>query len=333
MQKHKPVIFSRIGWMEYYKSVDSFPERPEGGGSYNDVENGEEEYNFKDLDGKFFGYVQPPGERHRIDVSRFEESADRYVEGILVIFFATIPERLHRELGKGQRIVGWYRDALVFEYFHNSHDDRRERKTYNLLAASAKGTLLPLSQRKFAIPANAKGKTGRSNITYYPESPTDEQSWMKDAVSYVNGFHQDIGAAPHPDLDHELERAAGFEPDPTVRKTIEDWAMKAAISHYEREGYKVIDTHLTESHDLQASRQGKSITIEVKGTRTDGASLLFTGPEIVFSRANMNHHLFVLHSISVNDGKASGGTAEIIAPFDPKENQLRAISYTYFRKR
>lgn len=182
------------------------------------------------------------------------------------------------------------------------------------------------------IPANAKGKTGRSNITYYPESPTKEQSWMKDAVNYVNRFHEDIGSTPYPDLDHELERAAGFEPEPVIRKVIEDWAMKAAVSHYEGNGYKVIDKHLTESHDLQASRQGQSTTIEVKGTRTDGASLLFTGPEIVFSRGNKNHDLFVLHSISVNDGNASGGTAEIIAPFDPKENQLRAISYTYFRR-
>ena len=89
-------------------------------GKYNEDHIGHEAYNFKDVDGKVYGYFQPYSRKTiafedvTLNLERISPGhADRTsLAGVLVVFVATHPEegeqrlRNYREYGKGR---GWTR--------------------------------------------------------------------------------------------------------------------------------------------------------------------------------------------------------------------------------
>ncbi len=134
---------------------------------------------------------------------------------------------------------------------------------------------------------------------------------------------------PDPDLDF----LPGFEHDPVVRKVIEVAAVQKARRHYEKKGYSVVERG--KPYDLRCKRGSTTVYVEVKGTRTKGAKKLkifLTRNEVKFADTH-RMELFVVHSITVVDGKRSprarGGVHKRFTPWRPRPAHLEPLMYSY----
>ena len=114
-----------------------------------------------------------------------------------------------------------------------------------------------------------------------------------------------------------------------LRKDIENYAMRAATDYFESQGYVVDDHSIGHSYDLHCSRNGETVLIEVKGTKSVGKSIFLTPNEVTCAREK-NMILFVLHSIKVDENRGlSGGERVIIEPWQPADEDLKPVLCKY----
>ncbi|WP_448790632.1 hypothetical protein [Bacteroides graminisolvens] len=144
------ILFCRIGWMKCYKG-NSESDTIKNGGSHPN-ENKHEVYNFQNVNGHCYGYVQPS--KGTIRVSRIDKFSKDKVDGVLVIWIA-------KESSSCTNIVGWYRDATVYSEFQNSKLKERQKYCYNIEAKAENCVLLPENDREKVIrPKEKKGFIG-----------------------------------------------------------------------------------------------------------------------------------------------------------------------------
>jgi hypothetical protein len=202
--------------------------------------------------------------------------------------------------------------------------------------------LLPDENRTFEIPAGGGGM-GQSNVCY----PLDAQStpkrapWIQRALRLIDDY-ESINILAKPEADAEKESAAaiekalarskgqGFARTAQERKSLEDHAMAAAERHFQREGFDVENVSARCSYDLRCSRGSKELHVEVKGTTTDGDTIVLTNNEVKHVCNPRNScALFVLHSIRLKGRKSSGGKCQVLLPWRLRQERLTPVSYTY----
>lgn len=103
------VIFCNVAWMEHYQG--EIVENPKSGGNNPDKW---EQWNFKNIGGKYYGFVEPMhrnGWRNRINISNIalgEKITNKeFIDDVLVIWVSTNGRN-------NKRIVGWYKNARVY---------------------------------------------------------------------------------------------------------------------------------------------------------------------------------------------------------------------------
>ena len=147
------MIFCNTGWMEYYQGGPIY-----GGGSFV-KENGYgwEIYNFKEIDGRMYGYAQAMGANNLKRLDCEVNRDDEYVKDVLVVFTAT------HKVG-GTYIVGWYKNAV----------------------------LLPEDMRFTfpQIPRGVKGGMGESSI-WYADSPLME-SFRNEVIECITHYEKSV---------------------------------------------------------------------------------------------------------------------------------------------
>jgi hypothetical protein len=340
MPDHKAnkILFARIGWMSFYAGIGQGDERLIGGGSYNDHKVGSEQLNFAPYQARVYGYVQGVREAgialERIDASAAELDALR---NVLVIFVSRRPSQ------PGQVVVGWYRSGTV--YREAPLDPRRQYRSvrsFNIEAARKDAVLLPTSQRWEPIPKGA-GAFGQSNVCYPLNSDDTPKRarWMRTAVDYVLSYEgpnlvKDREAETEDQSAEQAERVAataegqGFASTPQQRRAIELHAMARAKTHYMGRFENVQDVSRTKGVlDLRCSSGSRLLRVEVKGTTGRGDSVILTHREVKRARSRGNHALYVLHSIKLNDTKATGGRERVFNKWDIRKGKLTPMSYTY----
>jgi hypothetical protein len=336
------VLFARIGWMKYYRGLTSDDSRLVGGGSYNKTNVGSELYNFKQTGKNFYGYVQPAGSsenRSTLRLDRIDPSIEPFkdrVAGVTVVFVATNPEAAAED--ERQRIIGWYRDATV--YRTPKENPTEEDHSYNLAQvrqASSDAVLVPTPIREHEIP-RGKGGMGQANVRYGHgvDGRPDFKPWMRKALDYIKSYRREnLIDGPEPEVadltEIEIERAAGRQSDPRIRRAIETYAMERVKAYYQRRGYYVEDRHAIESFDLLCSKNKDRLYVEVKGTQGDGSRILLTHREVALShQAGVRVDLCVVHSIALKQGrqlKPMGGNLRRFEHWDARKHVLRPCSF------
>ena len=156
---------------------------------------------------------------------------------------------------------------------------------------------------------------------------------------------QPIPGGPPPEILEAIEaadEAAGkkyskpgkrFRRSAAQRKAIELHAMAAARTHYESEGWSVIDTSNSKPYDFLCRRGGERLLVEVKGTTSDGSSIVLTRNEVDLHNAeHPNTALAIVHGIVLGGEKheiASSGELRLFEPFTLDEAALTVISFSY----
>ena len=126
----------------------------------------------------------------------------------------------------------------------------------------------------------------------------------------------------------------GFKITPELRKKIEEYSVSKAIQYFQKHKYSAKNVGGTKSYDLDCSKDGDILRVEVKGTQTTGDSIILTPNEVRNAKKHKTA-LYVLHSIKVDmvrkNYRLSGGDEKIINPWKINEQgKLKALSYMYF---
>lgn len=189
------MFYCRVGWMNAYRGNGD--EHPQNGGAYNKDNIGYEVYNYLGVDGKYYGFVEA-GVNKFIHIDRLGASKkDESIDNILVVWVASHPGR------RGQYIVGWYEDAVVYKNPQTVSEDimkSRSLKTHNLYNIYSKNvTLLDVSERTYQLEG-----MGHSNIWYgNDETDTAVYNYIQNKE---HGFDDRINTIENDSLEgHEKE--------------------------------------------------------------------------------------------------------------------------------
>lgn len=337
------VVFTRVGWMEWYMGPQPGDERPIGGGRYNKNHIGSELFNFRRFDGRLLGYIESRG--GRLNLSRIDPSArGQSLSGVTVVFVSTSPAKL----GRGQVVIGWHRNATVYES-SRPRPVPADQYAYSCDADPAEYCLLPIRFRSLPVPANTKGAFGQSNIRYpFNEAGSpDLQRWMHTALQLVREYAGPnlLDGAPTvvEDKAQEIYQEAefrssgqGFRGTAAERRAVEDLAMKRAIEHFRKLGYSVDHkVHKTKPYDLYCSKRRRPpLFVEIKGTVGDGQSVILTKNEVQhMQRERERCALFVLAGVKLKRrGRrpiATGGTPRVLCPLPDLDGRLSPICYNF----
>jgi hypothetical protein len=334
------VLFARVGWMRLYKGPQVGDEKPIGGGKYNKDSLGNEAYNFLPLNGRLLGYfqprLQPPALRDKnpsnIALERIQANfTGESLPNVLTVFFATDPKR------GGQRIVGWFRSSMVYRYAQESSLEARQCFSYYIEATQGDETLVPEDRREFILPGG-KGGAGTANVCYALEAdsePKSESQWIDDALDYIRSYAlenaaeepaSETDAAIAGNITETLERAAGFQSNPRIRRAIEEYSMAWAEKHLTKLKYAPKDTHKNKPYDFVCQIGGSKVFVEVKGMQDDGRAISLTPREVEHAQAHKNSALFIVHSVMVHGKRnpiVSGGKMIFLYPWDIAKGLLK----------
>ena len=245
--EHHKILFANIGWMISYNGQSS-KDKISGGGAYSDIDK-HEAFNFQDLNGKCYGYIQLAGDR--IDLQRIDPNVSQnedYLDDITIVWFATNPV-----IG-GSWIVGWYKHATVFRDCQKSNAPQRNGYGYYVMADEGDCTLLSVDERVMQIPRQIKNYPGRSNIWY--ADAKEIEPFKAQIIEYINSYKS------KPKRPHRTFSAVS----PEARAKIEKVAIKAIWDLYEGRGYQIDDVQSKNyGWDLEATNGKHRLYLEVKG--------------------------------------------------------------------
>ena len=156
-------------------------------------------------------------------------------------------------------------------------------------------------------------------------------------------FDEEMGRSPEQDdaivalaksASSSPKAGQGFNLTGPERKVVELQAMEVAKKYLENSGYAVEDLSANNPFDYAATKAGKSIPVEVKGTTSNAGSIVLTRNEVeLHKNAYPDNMLLVVSNIDLNRNgnkpTASGGQLHIHSPWFIDESQLKVISYEY----
>lgn len=278
------LLFANIGWMIHYNGL-SASDTISGGGSFHD-DGKLEVYNFQNLNGWCYGYVQTvhfsPVNLLRID-PMVDSRADR-INDVLVIWTARRPD------AGGTYIVGWYKHATVFRTYQDSKAKERNKYRYNIRAKAEDCTLLGVDNRTIAIPRaphGQEGGMGQSNIWYADKNIASIKKFRKDVIEYVyNSSYQSFN---HKQLVI----------NPESKKLVEETAVSIVREAYQNKDYVVKSVEKENiGWDLEARNGNVFLRIEVKGLAGEELSVHITPNEYSKMQAkdNANYRFCVVIS-------------------------------------
>jgi len=187
-----PIVFARIAWMRWYE------------GSPNEItypRSLQEAENFRSIQGRVYGFAQPvTNGRYRATV-KLERivpgCGGNGITGVTVVFVARAPRG-------GQRVVGWYRDAVVHRVPQMTSVRRYE---YYFETTAKNAVLVPEKSRSCIIPAGL-GAFGKSNLWYLYEKDgaAKNAAWVSAVLDYIQDSSCDSLASPARRRNSELQR-------------------------------------------------------------------------------------------------------------------------------
>jgi len=129
-------------------------------------------------------------------------------------------------------------------------------------------------------------------------------------------------------------RGAGFRLNAREIRAIERHAVAMAAAHYESRGWRVKDVGASSPYDLDVRRDEEHLNVEVKGTTSNGDSVVLTDGEVRHhARGRATSVLVIVRNIRLfrtPDGpQTEGGELHELTSWRIDRAHLRPISYMY----
>ena len=127
----------------------------------------------------------------------------------------------------------------------------------------------------------------------------------------------------------------GFRLTAEQRRAVELRAMELAKAHLIGLGWpNVKDVSGRESFDLHCSSDDGELFVEVKGTTSDGESIILTKNEVAFHRDTWPRNALIVVTAIILDHSgerpsARGGSLSMVSPWEIEDDRLAPISFLY----
>nr|WP_303777130.1 DUF3883 domain-containing protein [Bacteroides intestinalis] len=278
------ILFANIGWMIHYQG-NSTIDMITGGGSYKNDDK-HEAYNFQDLNGFCYGYVQPVrwGTINLKKIDSTIADSDSSLDNVLVIWTARRPD-----IG-GTYVIGWYKNATVYKNWQEIKAKERCDYNYNIVAKSKDCTLLSVDDRCFEIPrAKTKkneGFMGQSNVWFANKNIAPIIRFKESVVKYVEST-----------VKQKEHKQKNIKINIDAKKEVENIAILTVTQFYEARDYKVESVEKENlGWDLVAIKDKVKLHIEVKGLADEPIVVRITQNEYskMRSKDNSNYRLCVV---------------------------------------
>ncbi|MBM0224542.1 MULTISPECIES: protein NO VEIN domain-containing protein [Micromonospora] len=124
----------------------------------------------------------------------------------------------------------------------------------------------------------------------------------------------------------------GWQMDPARRKEVEDAAQRLLMEHFRKDGWTVQDVRFGNPYDAVATKDGRMLWLEAKGTETSGASIIVTRNEVAWARAHPGDCVLgILSDVTLlpnGEVDASSGTFRVFT-WDPDAGALAPRAYDF----
>jgi Protein NO VEIN, C-terminal len=260
------IIVFHTAWMDKY---DGDRASLSAGGFKFAAEHGygHEMYNFRNVNGRYYGYVPPTGDLHLEKHFNVSKSAEK-LEGVTVVWTAPHPEQ------GGRAVVGVWRDATVYRRVQEPSGSLARRRNIDGETASYRCTaevkncvLLPPDARPIFVPSRqARGGEswpGQQKV-FYPKPKSQALRRLTEILRDIN-LRSSSGAKASNSKRRKTGRS-GWQADVEKRRRIEVAAVKAVGLHLEGSGFTVQSVEKDNlGYDLVATRGDETLHVEVKG--------------------------------------------------------------------
>ena len=228
---------------------------------------GHEMYNFRNVDGYYYGYVPPTGDLHLEKHFNVSKSAEK-LEGVTVLW--TVP---HPEQG-GRAVVGVWRDATIYRQVQEPSGQLARRRnidgetaSYRCMAEAKNCVLLPPDARPiFVRSRQSRGGElwpGQQKV-FYPKPKSQALRRLTEILRDID-LRSSLEAKASGTKSRKTGRS-GWQADVEKRGRTEIAAVKAVGLHLEGLGFTVKSVEKDNlGYDLVATRGDETLHVEVKG--------------------------------------------------------------------
>lgn len=130
------------------------------------------------------------------------------------------------------------------------------------------------------------------------------------------------------DAENQQHPGQGYGLTPTQRRAVELHAEDLAAAYFVKKGYRV--RRVGKPYDLECTKGGRSLRVEVKGTTTGGQSVELTVGEVEHARHFDRMALFVVSDIAFDrNGRPKGGKQWVADPWTPDAEALTPLRFRY----
>lgn len=280
---NKRIIVLRVAWMNKYEGSNK-DDIPTGAGSYvTENKDGGEAYNFKNINGKLYGYARNQKDRnYKIEHLGANES-DNSIDKVTIIFISKNPNT------GGQFIIGWYHIAIFYRKLQKLNGKMRGNRPEFICESNFKNAvLLPPDQRVFRIPNDPNHKPGQTNHWYFMGEPYHQ-------INHSIWEYIKLNKLPKTTLGRK-KSSRSWQPDVEKRKKVELTAMDATAEYFEKRGFLIEDVSKNNvGWDLEASHDNTRLLLEVKGLSNALGSIELTPNEYKHS-TQLNYRLCILEN-------------------------------------
>lgn len=181
------ILFCNIGWMNHYNGQTETDLLENGGKFVKENGYGIEEFTFQNRNGYYYGGTGSEGNMHIERIEGVDKYADK-AENVLVVWVAK------KDNEENSRIIGWYKNALVYREFQsfNTLDDTRSTVYYRIKAKAEDSILLMPGDRSFIMPRANKSADkvgmGRSNIWYAEKK--EAKPFVDEVIDYIDKYNR-----------------------------------------------------------------------------------------------------------------------------------------------
>lgn len=122
----------------------------------------------------------------------------------------------------------------------------------------------------------------------------------------------------------------GWWVDPDRRAQMEDHGQAMLEEHYRNKGWDVVDARQGNPFDAIATKGGRTLYLEAKGTQASGAHVLVTAGEVEWARTHYCHIGIVSDIRFLPDGDLDTDSGSLrVYEWSPSEDELTPVQYRW----
>jgi len=280
------IILCRTAWMKYYEGRANI-DIPRSGAIYILTnKTGGEIYNFKNREGKCYGYFPNIGSPALQNLEK--KYTGDHIDDVTVVFCATHP------IERGMRVVGWYNNATLYNTWQNNKFSTNYHAETNFKNAR----LIPEDDRVFELPDTF----GRNSLFYFSLHP-EKQKLLTELTNYIaNNGELDLEKKK---TKRKLHAGNAYQQDIEKRMLVEKMAIDMAVEYYgNRYGGEINVKSVQKDNkgwDLEVITKRVKLNIEVKGLSGDILNVELTPNEYqAFNKCSPNYQLFIVNNTLSN---------------------------------